>query len=324
MNPFFVLPASALLSLREELELLAGDWAGETLERTGFRAGMSLVSSLDLTTAKLEDFAEVFTQLWSEAGLSSTRVEKVSEDEIVVSFKGSVEATSKRRCDFTRGYLEGIASGLLGRRYEATEVMCASQGAERCVHRLLPSDVPLHSGRSTVVTSEKKYHLEPGCSYLIESDDSRESLQIMEDYLAHGTPGLCITREFPDKLRKAFNLEGSQLIWLSYERDLDISREPTNIPLIYSEIKAFLEENHGAIFLISGLEYLVSQTNFGKILKFVQLLTEATAVHNAIFLLPMSPGALAPREVKLLEREFQDIRHECRYGVEEEVTRQEE
>ncbi len=324
MNPFFVLPASALISLREELELLAGDWAGETLERTGFRAGMSLVSSLDFTTTKLEDFAEVFAQLWSEGGLSSTTVEKVSEEEIVVSFKGSVEATSKRRCDFTRGYLEGIASGLLRRRYAATEVICVSQGADRCVHRLLPSDVPLHASRSTLVTSERKFHLEPGSSYLIESEDSRESFQIMEDYLAHGTPGLCITREYPDKLRKAFNLEGGQLIWLSYERDLDNSREPTNIPLIYSEIKAFLEENEGAIFLISGLEYLVSQTNFVKILKFVQLLTEAAAVHNSIFLLPMSPGALAPREVKLLEREFQDIRHECQDRGEEEMMKQEE
>jgi predicted hydrocarbon binding protein len=324
MNPFFVLPASALISLREELELLAGDWAGETLERTGFRAGMSLVSSLDITATKLEDFAEVFSQLWSEAGLSSTAVERASEEEIVVSFKGSVEATSKRRCDFTRGYLEGIASGLLGRRYQATEVMCMSQGAERCVHRLLPSDMPLHASRSALVTSERKYHLEPGCSYLIESDDSREAFQIMEDYLAHGTPGMCITREYPDRLRKAFNLEGGQLIWLSYERDLTISREPTNIPLIYSEIKAFLEENDEAIFLISGLEYLVSQTNFVKILKFVQLLTEAAAVHNSIFLLPMSPGALAPREVKLLEREFQDIRHQCHDGRDQEVTEQEE
>ena len=90
------------------------------------------------------------------------------------------------------------------------------------------------------------------------------------------------------------------------------------------KLKAFLEENDEAIFLISGLEYLVSQTNFVKILKFVQLLTEAAAVHNSIFLLPMSPGALAPREVKLLEREFQDIRHQCHDGRDQEVMEQEE
>ncbi len=310
MNPFFVLPASALNSLREELELLAGDWAGETLERTGFRAGTSLVESLDIPPALLGDFAEVFVQLWSEGGLCRTEVEKVTRDEIVVSFSGSVEATYGRRCDFTRGYLEGITSALLGQRYQATEVSCVSQGADRCLHRLLPSDMPLHPVRPVAVTTERRFLLEAGCSYLIESEDSRESFQIMEDYLAHGSPGMCITREYPDKLRKVFDLAGAQMIWLSYERDLDISREPTNIPLIYSEIKAFLEANEGSIFMISGLEYLVSQTNFSKILKFVQLLTEAATVHSSIFLLPISPAALGPREVKLLEKEFQDIRHD--------------
>lgn len=324
MNPFFVLPASALISLREELELLAGDWAGETLERTGFKAGMSLVASLELAPVKLEDFSHIFSQLWSEGGLSSTSVEKVTEDEIVVSFRGSVEATSKRRCDFTRGYLEGMTSGLLGKRYTGTESSCASQGADRCVHRLIPSDMPLPTPRSPIANSERVFHLEPGCSYLIESDDVHESFEIMEDYLAHGNPGLCITREYPDKLRKAFDLEGAQMLWLSYERDIDISREPTNIPLIYSEIKTFLEMNKDAIFLISGLEYLISQTNFIKILKFVQLLNEASAVHNAIFLLPISPGALGNREVKLLEREFQDIRTGVHQYRDEEMMEQED
>lgn len=309
MNPFFVLPASALLSLREELELLAGDWAGETLQRTGFKAGMSLVNSLGLPPIRLEEYSNIFSQLWSEGGLSSTLVEKVAADEIVVSFKGSVEATPKRRCDFTRGYLEGITSGLIGRRYTATEAMCISQGADRCVHRLIPSDMPLQAPRAPVVSTERVFRLEPGCSYLIESDDTQESFEIMEDYLTHGTPGMCITREYPDKLRKVYDLDGAQMIWLSYERDKDFCREPTNIPLIYSEIKTFLELNKGAIVLISGLEYMVSQTNFIKILKFVQLLNEAAAVHDAIFLLPISPGALNAREVKLLEREFQDIRN---------------
>jgi hypothetical protein len=159
----------------------------------------------------------------------------------------------------------------------------------------------------STISTDRKYRLESGCSYLIESDDARESFEIMAEYLAHGSPGLCISREYPDKLRKAFRLDGARLIWLSYEGDRGNALEPTNIPLIYSEIKAFLEQTSGAVFLISGLEYLVSQTNFAKVLKFVQLLSEAAAVSDSIFLLPISPGALTTREVKMLEREFRDI-----------------
>jgi predicted hydrocarbon binding protein len=308
MNPFFVMPASALLSLREELELLAGDWAGETLERTGFKAGMTLVSTLDVPPPPLDSFSEVFTQLWSESGLSRTKVMRVSAEEIVVSFDESVEAARGRRCDFTRGYLSGIASALLGRRYKAVEVVCMSQGAERCVHHLTPSDVPLPGAHPSTMSADRKYRLETGCSFLIESEDSREAFVIMEEYLAHGSPGLCITREYPEKLRKAYRLEGAQMAWLSYEEGKGHVLEPTNIPLIYSEIKSFLEQTTGAVFLISGLEYLVSQTNFGKVLKFVQLLSDAAAVSDSIFLLPISPDALNPRDVKMLEREFRDIR----------------
>jgi predicted hydrocarbon binding protein len=301
------MPAAALLSLREELELLSEGRAGETLERTGFKAGMTLVSTLDVPPPPLDNFSEVFSQLWSESGLSRTKVVRVSADEIVVTFDESVEAARGRRCDFTRGYLAGIVSGLLGRRYKASELVCMSQGAERCVHHLTPSEVPLAGTHPSAVPADRKFKLESGCSYLIESEDAREAFEIMADYLAHGSPGLCISREFPEKLRKSFRLDGARMIWLSYEGEKGNALEPTNIPLIYSEIKAFLEQTSGAVFLISGLEYLVSQTNFVKVLKFVQLLSEAAAVSDSIFLLPISPGALTTREVKMLEREFRDI-----------------
>lgn len=301
------MPAAALLSLREELELLSEGRAGETLERTGFKAGMTLVSTLDVPPPPVENFSEVFAQLWSESGLSRTKVVRVSTEEIVVTFDESVEAARGHKCDFTRGYLAGIVSALLGRRYKASELVCMSQGAERCVHHLTPSETPPVGTHPSTISTDRKYKLESGCSYLIESEDAREAFEIMTEYLAHGSPGLCISREYPDKLRKTFRLDGARMVWLSYEGDKGNALEPTNIPLIYSEIKAFLEQTSGAVFLISGLEYLVSQTNFVKVLKFVQLLSEAAAVSDSIFLLPISPGVLSVREVKMLEREFRDL-----------------
>lgn len=306
MNPFFVMPGSALLSLREELEIMEGSHAGDTLERMGHKAGSSLVASLDVPPTDLESFAEVFTQLWSESGLSRTKVMKVTTNEIVVTFNESLESSRGRRCDFTRGYLSGITSALLGRRYTATEVVCMSQGAERCVHHLLPSDLPA-APPPRVASGERKYRLESGCSYLIETESGQEAFRIFEEYLAHGHPSLGIVREYPEKLRKIFRLEGAVMRWLSYDQDMKEAREPTNIPLIYSEVKTFMESNESSVFLISGLEYLVSQNNFGKVLKFVQLLSEAAAVNDSVFLLPISPGALAPRDVKMLEREFRSL-----------------
>jgi predicted hydrocarbon binding protein len=306
VNPFFVMPGAALLSLREELEILEGDWAGETLERMGYKAGSSMVTSLEVPLPSLENFAEVFTQLWSESGLSRTKVMKVTPDEIVVTFDESLESAHGRRCDFTRGYLAGITSALLSRRYMATEVVCMSQGAEKCVHHLVPSE-QMYSPPAKTHSGTPRINLEEGCSYLIESEDPKQAFEIFEDYLAHGHPGMCIVREYPEKLKKNFRLEGAFILWLSYETDMGGAREPTNIPLIYSEIKNFLDSQQGAVFILSGLEYLVSQTNFNKVLKFVQLLSEAAAVTNSIFLLPISIQTMTIREVKMLEREFREI-----------------
>jgi hypothetical protein len=172
--------------------------------------------------------------------------------------------------------------------------------------------------------TERKYKLESGCAYLLESEDPREAFEILEDHLAHGGPGMCLCREYPEKLRKLFRLDGAQMVWLSYEGDKGNAREPTNIPLIYSEIKTYLEQTEDAVFLISGLEYMVSQNNFSKVLKFVQLLSETAAVTDSIFLLPISPGALTTREVKLLEREFRDIRSNIPPSSKMEMMKQEE
>ncbi len=303
MNPFFVLPGSALLGLREELEIMEGDYAGETLERMGFRAGISLVKSLEVGSLAVNSFAEVFTQLWAESGLSRAHVEKVEVEEIIVDFDDSLEASHGRRCDFTRGYLSGIVSGLLGVRYEAEEKVCMSEGAKRCVHHLTPSMHQFPIRKKESASQEWKPILESGCSYLIESEDPSAAFDLFNEYLVHEVPGMCIVREYPEKLKKRFELNRAYMLWLSFERDITYAREPTNIALIYSEIKSFLDGS-GGIVLLSGLEYLISQNSFNKILKFIQLLNEAVAVNDSILLIPISTGAMNNREVKQLEREL--------------------
>jgi predicted hydrocarbon binding protein len=304
MNPFFVMPGSALLGLREELELLAGDYAGETLERMGYRAGLGLVKSLEVGATDLQSFADIFTQLWSESGLSRAFVKKTTKEEIVVTFDESIEAAHGRRCDFTRGYLSGIASALLGSRYDAHEVVCMSQGSEKCVHHLIPSNGNCAPMNGEVAQSPIVHVLESGCSYLIESEDPSDAYNIFQEYVAHGHPGMCIVREYPERLKKRFGLDRACILWLSFERELSYAREPTNIPLIYSEIKSFLDSQEEGIVLLSGLEYLVSQNTFIRILKFIQLLNECAAVTDSIILMPVSPAALNAKEVKQLEREL--------------------
>lgn len=304
MNQFFVMPGQALMDLREELELIEGDEAGETLQRYGFRAGMGLVKALGIEAADIGHFAEILPQLWAETGLSRMVEKRITDDEIAVTFEESTEAEHGRRCDFTRGYLAGIASALLKRTYRGTEKECMSEGKERCLHVLKAVAEASEAAERPMASSPSKFELEEGCSYLIETDDPSIAYEVFQDQMARGRKGMCIVREYPEKLKAKYDIGGCTIHWLSYDRDISYAREPTNIPLIYSEVKNFLDSSEHGVVLLSGLEYMVSQSTFVKVLKFIQLLNENVAVRGSLLLVPVSPGALTQRDVKMLEREL--------------------
>lgn len=302
-NPFFVMPGSALMDLREELELIEDEKAKETLARYGYRAGVGLIRSLGVEVASFEQLKEVLPQLWSETGLSRMSIKEMEEDVITVAFEDSIEARHGRKCDFTRGYLAGMVSTLLKRKYEDQEIECIADGKYRCVHLLRPVEGMVKGGR-ILAEGERKHSLEQGYSYLVESEDPYAGFDVFLDYVSHGSKGMWISREYPEKVKRKFDIGDLPFLWLSYERDIKYAREPTNIPLIYAEIKGFLDESDGGIVLLSGLEYMMSQNTFLKVLKFLQLLNENVAVKDGLLLIPLSPQALASREVKMLEREL--------------------
>jgi predicted hydrocarbon binding protein len=305
IRPFFVMPASALKDLREELELIEGASSAETMERYGYRAGVGLVKTLDIKCSNLKQAEDLLAQIWSETGLSRIHISLITEREIMVTFQESLESEFGRRCDFTRGYLTGVVSSLLGRKFESTEVSCMSEGAERCVHVLTPGvtyDIPETAIKRS--TGDRKHILEPGNSYLLEVTDPAIAYDIFQEQISEGHKGMIVAREYPEKVQKKWGLDQVPYLWLSYEIQNKYGREPTNIPLIYSEIKNFLGASTQPIVLISGLEYLISQNNFPKILKFIQLLNDNIAMNEGMLLLPLSTETLNQKDVKLLEREL--------------------
>jgi len=302
MKPFIVLPGQALIDLREELEIIEDEEAGATLSRFGYRAGMNLVRTLEITCS-LEELQEVLPQLWYEAGLSGIEVAVMGE-EVEASFHDSLEASHGRKCEFARGYLQGMMSSLLQRRYGILDGECSAEDGN-C--RIILGPMKEEHEPELKEEGRPRIDLETGYSYLLETDDPSSAFEIFQDYLRHGVKGMCISREYPEKLKKKYHLEGATSLWLSYDRDIPYVREPTNIPLIYSEVKNFIDDSTDSIVLISGLEYMIAQSNFIKVLKFIQLLNENVAVRDSLLIMPISPDALEDKEVKMLEREFKLI-----------------
>jgi len=226
---------------------------------------------------------------------------------MIVNLEESVEAKEGNTCDFGRGYLSGIVSELTGKRYEVDEVECASQGYIACVMQVYEVADDLRASRHMESEAVRKYSLESGYSYLIKEEIPDQAFDIFVDASKHGVPCLCVTREYPEKVKDRHDLKGVPFLWLSMDQERSYSRDPSNIALLYSDIKTFISENKNCMVLLSGLEYLISQNGFPKVLKLLQHINDKIAVTESVLLASISPLTLPEAELKMLEKEMRSF-----------------
>lgn len=306
--PFFVMPGVALQHLREELEIEEGDARARLmLYRYGQRCGRALVSSYDLHCATMSEVKSVIQPLWMEAGLSRIRIETAEESDLIVNLEESVEAKDGKSCDFARGYLSGMVSELTGKRFEADEVECASSGYMSCVMQVYEVVDTLKPIKQPELESARKYSLDLGYSYLLKEEIPDQSFDIFVDAAKHGVPCLCVTREYPEKVKERWDIKGIPFLWLSMDQEKAFSRDPSNLALLYSDMKTFISENRNCMVLLSGIEYLISQNGFSKVLKLIQHLNDKIAVSDSVLLVPISPLTVPEADLKMLEKELRSF-----------------
>lgn len=306
---FFIMPGNALKSLRDELEISSGENMTEgILYRYGFRCGEGMVQDMNETTDDMISLSEKLPGLWAGAGLGRIKLKEVGEKKISLIFTESVEAASigkatRPTCDFTRGYLAGMATALLNRNFVATEDECIAKGDKYCVHNLVAGAEDLKPTQEGEVKTESKYRLERGTSYLVEEESADLSYDLFTDCATHGAQGLCITRDYPEKIRKKYNLQKTPILWLS-NSESEFAIEPVQLGKLYHRIEDFLKKSQNSIVLLGGIEYIITQNNYTSALKFLQLVRDQISIHDSLLISPISPTTLAERDLKLIEREM--------------------
>jgi len=302
------MPGAALAHLREELEIVEGDQRARLmLYRYGQRCGRALVESFGLSCSSLSEIRSVIEPIWMEAGLSRIKIDSIEESEMVVTLEESVEAKEGKACDFARGYLSGIVSQLLGKRFEVEEVECTSGGYMACVMQTFEVVDSLRPTRTIEPDTVRKYNLQSGYSYIIKEEIPDQAYDIFVDASRHGIPCLCVTREYPERIKDRWELKGVPFLWLSMDQEKPYSRDPSNLAMLYSDIKTFITENKGCMVLLSGLEYLITQNGFPKILKLLQHINDKIAVTDSVLVAPVSPLTLPEPDLKMLEKELRSF-----------------
>ncbi len=149
--------------------------------------------------------------------------------------------------------------------------------------------------------------VKPGHSYLIEEDRPVGSNGVLAKMIKQGFRGMEITRMNPKQVRQDFGIS-CEILWLT---DKDSKSERTvqpSLEVIVHTVEGFMAAGSKSILLIDGLQYLVSNTSFEGVLRFIRRLIDEISESEAIMMISVSPGTLNNQELSILERELETIK----------------
>ncbi len=147
---------------------------------------------------------------------------------------------------------------------------------------------------------------EEGMCYVVRERKPFLSYKLFENAITDGAPALCVTRQYPDKIRQSFDIGETRIMWLSHTPGKD-HHNPTSIGTLATVISSFIERYEKCVVIIDGLEYLVINNGFQQVLRFVEHINEQVMQSKSTVLVPISPSAFSEKELALLERNVEVI-----------------
>ncbi len=241
--------------------------------------------------------------------------------------------------DYLKGYEEGLSDAwneilrMVSRGHTSREIQLMVKSKLATIYQILAAKRSELTSRtpSFSVTSLKEQrrvvqHKTPPVRlsrgiYLVREESGEKSFQLFREMVNEECAGLCIVRTYPQILRDQHKLENVRMVWLTQsegfapgvsavgvgiEERTEERLPPTHLSQMSGIIKTFIKENPKAALLIEGLEYLITQNSFDKVLKFIQYVNEAVTEAGAVLIIPLDPSTLGEREYSLLKKEIRN------------------
>lgn len=159
----------------------------------------------------------------------------------------------------------------------------------------------------------RKYNLKVGRAYVVEESSPDMSFDAFVNIVSttgsdgKKPVGLAISRQHPDLIRQKYGLEATPVYWLATRTGEGVL-SPTNLGILTHTLIKFVEENPGGVILLDGIEYLVSNNDFTKVLKVIDQVNDQISQSKSLMIVPVDPRAFSQKEVALLERNMEKMR----------------
>lgn len=140
-----------------------------------------------------------------------------------------------------------------------------------------------------------EYEIREGFGYLIKERKPSQSFEIFVDQVTHNIQGLCITRQHPSIVRSKWGLEKTPIIWLSNKLG-KVYLNPSNIGILSDTIVRFVEKSGDSVVLIDGIEFLITNNDFGKVIRMIHHVFDAVMENKSRLIISVDPRTLEQRD----------------------------
>jgi pentatricopeptide repeat protein len=168
----------------------------------------------------------------------------------------------------------------------------------------LPWPLLLAAGEDDLLKSllfGKRRDLEEGRAYLLKERKPDRALAYFRRIMERGFRPMYVTRQHPNHIERTHGGKEIRVVWLSTTLGKDYV-DPHNLNSLTNLVANFVGDGGHAVILLDGIEYLMMNNDFARILHFIEYLSEQIAIRRAILLLSLDDRAFEPKELALLER----------------------
>ena len=149
----------------------------------------------------------------------------------------------------------------------------------------------------------------PGTTYVVEEENPGGSFRLFAELVNHDMNGLCISRSNPELLNERYNVPVEAVIWLTQKSEPGYRTvDPTNFPRLSSIISEFLDRSIYPVILLEGIGYLITQSNYETVLRFIQSQRDEIALEYAVMIVYIDPLSLDTKELHRLESELEPLK----------------
>ncbi len=147
-----------------------------------------------------------------------------------------------------------------------------------------------------------------GMNYLIYEDNSDITFKMFNELVDSGSPGLCITTLYPQKLKKMYGMGDAQIFWLSDSAGDKETLSPTRLDFeIARVINKFIKGENEPVFLLDGMAYLSLENDYDKVRKFVKRINDMASMNDATIMVVINPNSFNKETLAMLERDFDNV-----------------